>query len=213
MTTQVISNSPERTIDLAASLTGHLRSGDLIALDGPLGSGKTCFVRGLARGLSIDEREVSSPTFVIRTEYEPRPDSGPGLTLVHLDAYRLSDSSELDEIGWSELLEADGVVIAVEWAERIVTALPTDRIRVTMGHIDEQTREITIDAPRGLVDEIEAARPGPNDDRCPVCEGAVSRTSDTFPFCSSRCRYVDLGNWLDGSHRITRPVSSDDLED
>ncbi len=107
------------TEQFAAALGRRLRGGDVLALSGPLGAGKTCFVRGLAQGLGIDPRQVSSPTFRISQEYTC--ENGP--TLMHIDAYRLHGTDELEGIGWDELLEANDVVIAIEWPSRVEAAL------------------------------------------------------------------------------------------
>ena len=133
---------------MAAALAGQLRAGDVIALEGPLGSGKTCFVRGLAKGLGIDPSAVSSPTFVICQEYEGKksktknPKSS--ITLVHIDAYRVNGPDELETIGWSELPQAPDAIIAIEWPSRIGSALPAKRIDVTFAHEGERARSIAI---------------------------------------------------------------------
>ena len=173
MRLQITTGDPRQTMALARALAGCLRSGDLLALVGPLGSGKTCFVRGLASGLGIDEAAVSSPTFIICQEYEPsdrdagaegspgQVDGGKtekgevgGLTLVHVDAYRLADPAELETIGWEERLHSPGAVFAVEWADRIASALPASRIDVTFAHVDETRRGITITAPPTILTRL-----------------------------------------------------------
>ncbi len=156
------SHSETETVRLAACLARRLSAGDVICLEGPLGSGKTCFVRGLATGLGLDPAEVSSPTFVIWRRYlvgalrsglRPHTRSGgvarthPALTLVHLDAFRLGGPDDLDTVGWEELLEAPDTVIAIEWPSRITAALPPRRITVVMSHVAESTRRLTLDAP------------------------------------------------------------------
>ena len=113
------SPSEDETLRLAAALGEQLRGGELISLEGQLGSGKTCFVRGLAAGLGLDATEVCSPSFIICREY-----SDSRLKLVHVDAFRLKGPHDLDAIGWDELLESDDHVIVVEWPSRIREALP-----------------------------------------------------------------------------------------
>ncbi len=131
------------TIELAARLGRGLTGGEVICLEGPLGSGKTCFVRGLAAGLGLDPSEVCSPTYVIWRRYENHE----ALALVHVDAFRLSGPQDLEAVGWEELLEAPGTVIAVEWPNRITEALPAQRIDVVMTHEAESARRISLDAP------------------------------------------------------------------
>ncbi len=135
--------SEAETIELAARLGRGLVGGEVICLEGPLGSGKTCFVRGLATGLGLDPTEVCSPTYVLWRRYE---DHAP-LALVHLDAFRLTGPHDLDTIGWDELLEEPGTVIAVEWPSRIAPALPARRIDIVLAHAAETARRITLDAP------------------------------------------------------------------
>ena len=100
----------------------------MVALVGPLGAGKTAFVQGLAQGLGVDPDEVSSPTFVIASEY---PAAG-GLRLVHADLYRVESEAELETAGFRDLLAPD-VVLAIEWADRFPDALPPDRLEVRIG--------------------------------------------------------------------------------
>ena len=142
----------EATMRLAAELASRLERGDLVTLDGPLGSGKTCFVRGLARGLGIDPREVSSPTFVLCHEYTGRD----GLILAHLDAYRLSGPEELDSIGWEDLLAAPDTILAIEWPSRIASALAgRPVIEITFEHVDDRTRRIEFNVPESLRHRLE----------------------------------------------------------
>ena len=133
-----VTNSPEETEALGASLAGKLEPGTVIAFTGDLGAGKTAFVRGLARGLGVRER-VTSPTFTIVNEYE-----GGRLPLFHFDMYRLGSADELFDIGWEDYL-ARGGVCAVEWSENVADALDDDCLRVDIrrGEGDDQ-RIITI---------------------------------------------------------------------
>ncbi len=205
-TVQIQTDSEQQTMTLAMSLLHHLRPGDVVALDGPLGSGKTCFVRGLAMGLGIDPAEVSSPTFVIRHEYA-LPDRP---TLTHIDAYRLSGPDELETIGWDELMQSVEGIVAVEWAGRIAPALPARRIDVAFAHLDLTSRDITLSVPPELADRImHLADEAPA--RCPSCGVEVIAENETFPFCSPRCRMADLGKWFSGAYRVGRPVEEDDL--
>ncbi|MCK4301678.1 MAG: tRNA (adenosine(37)-N6)-threonylcarbamoyltransferase complex ATPase subunit type 1 TsaE [candidate division Zixibacteria bacterium] len=132
-----VSHSEDQTIGLAKNLVGLLRPGDVIVLRGGLGSGKTVFVRGLAIALGLDERQVNSPSFTIVNEY---PGERP---LYHFDLYRISDPSELYEVGWDEYLERNGLV-AVEWGEKARGMLPTGYYLVDFGIVDEQKRTIDI---------------------------------------------------------------------
>src|ERR1700722_14760657 len=103
-----LSHSVAETESIAVELAGTLVAGDCIALEGPLGAGKTQFVRGLAVGLGANPRGVSSPSFVLLNIYR-----GGRRALFHLDAYRTGGADDLESIGFAELLEQSGVV-AVE---------------------------------------------------------------------------------------------------
>ncbi len=144
MTVERTSHSETETLRLAARLARQLSAGDVVCLEGPLGSGKTCFVRGLATGLGLDPSAVNSPTFVIWQRYQ---DSQTALALVHLDAFRLAGPDDLESVGWEELLETPDTVIAVEWPSRIAAALPPRRINVVMTHVAETVRLIAVDTP------------------------------------------------------------------
>ena len=117
---QRIFPSPEATRAAAGALARAVGpEGLLIALIGPLGAGKTVFAKGLAEGLGIDPAVVASPTFVIASEY-PVPD---GRRLAHIDLYRVESAAELEAAGFLDWLEP-GVLVAVEWADRLPEALP-----------------------------------------------------------------------------------------
>ena len=126
---------------VAAELARSLLPGDVVALEGDLGAGKTQFVRGLLRGLGGDGRLVSSPTYVLLNVYP-----GGRLTVYHLDAYRTAGGDDLAGIGFDELLEQGGVV-AVEWPSRVGELLPATRYTVRLTAVGEGRRLIEITAP------------------------------------------------------------------
>jgi len=134
------SNSPADTLEIARGLGAALRPGDVVALTGDLGAGKTLFCKGVGGAMGIAPDRILSPTFTIVTEH-----LGP-LPLTHIDVYRLSGAREADEIGMRELLSGDGVCL-VEWAEKIEELLPIDCIRVTFTISGGDRREIAIAAP------------------------------------------------------------------
>ena len=134
-----ITNSPEETEALGARLARALEPGAVVAFTGDLGAGKTAFVRGLARGLGVQDR-VTSPTFTVVNEYE-----GGRLPLFHFDLYRLGCADELFDIGWEDYL-ARGGVCAVEWSERMEELLEPGTIRVDLRRgEDEDRRVITVE--------------------------------------------------------------------
>lgn len=134
----VISHSEDETLGLAQKLGLFFKPGDVVVLTGPLGAGKTVFVRGLARAFQIDEKLVSSPSFTMVNEYP-----GGRRHLYHFDLYRLGDVAELSEIGWDDYLQRGGVVV-VEWGEKGSDWLPLPYYNVSMRIIDESRREIDV---------------------------------------------------------------------
>ncbi|HIU57624.1 MAG TPA: tRNA (adenosine(37)-N6)-threonylcarbamoyltransferase complex ATPase subunit type 1 TsaE [Candidatus Ornithomonoglobus merdipullorum] len=135
-----ITNSYEETERVAAELAKSLKGGEVIAMYGDLGAGKTAFVRGLARALGI-EGHITSPTFTIMNAYNGR------LPLYHFDVYRIADPDEMYEIGCDEYIGSDGVCV-IEWAELIEDILPDEYIKVNIKKDSEKGddyREITIE--------------------------------------------------------------------
>jgi len=130
---RITSTSPGMTQQIAAALARRVRAGDLLALTGPLGAGKTCFTQGLARGLGIGQ-VVASPSFVLARHYPGSPG------LLHVDAYRLSSAEEFWDLGLQEPLESS--VSAVEWASNIEPALPEDRLDVEFQDAGGEVRVI-----------------------------------------------------------------------
>lgn len=124
---------------LGAALGRTLTGGEVIALYGALGAGKTQFVKGLAAGLNVsDDEPIVSPTFVLVREYAGR------LRLIHVDAYRLRVAGELVDLGLEEILADRGSVLAIEWAERVGALLPDDAVRVEIEHADHAHRRLRI---------------------------------------------------------------------
>ncbi len=140
----VRTHSVEETLRLGASLASGLGGGAVLAINGPLGSGKTVLVRGLIRGLGGEESLVGSPTFGIAHEYP----ISPSLRMMHVDCYRLSGSEDLLSIGWEDFAGSPDAITVLEWADRISESLPKDCIRIDAGHVGEQSREFEIHASR-----------------------------------------------------------------
>lgn len=138
MTVELVSHSSLHTQRLGERIAREARPGDVIALWGELGTGKTVLARGIAEGLGIDEEEVTSPTFIILHEH-----STGRLPLFHLDLYRLA-TSDLGSTGWEECLDAGGVTV-IEWPERAGDALPPDRLDVRLAHIAESKRGVVLE--------------------------------------------------------------------
>jgi tRNA threonylcarbamoyladenosine biosynthesis protein TsaE len=126
--------SEGETVALGRDLGRRLTAGSVVLLEGPLGAGKTAFVRGLAMGLGCDPDDVSSPTFTIVQEYRGN------VILQHVDLYRLS-TVEVEDLALDDLLE--DAVMAVEWPDRWIAA-PLDATRVHFEVIGPSAREIAI---------------------------------------------------------------------
>lgn len=136
-----ISESPERTYDFGKFLGESLQSGDVVALCGELGAGKTCLTQGIARGLEVPEDyRVTSPTFTIINEYPGR------LTLYHFDMYRLTGLADLDEIGYEDCFADRGGVVVMEWAEKIREVLPSSTYFIFLTYVSENKRKIVVSA-------------------------------------------------------------------
>lgn len=134
---RIQTHSETETEALGERLARCVPAGQVVALYGDLGAGKTAFVRGMARGLEIRER-VSSPTFTVVNEY-------PGdVPLFHFDMYRLRSADELYEIGWEDYLCRNGICVT-EWSENVEDALPEDCIRVRITRLNDTERQIEIE--------------------------------------------------------------------
>lgn len=135
---ELVTSNSEETAQFAEKLGGQLQPGDVIALEGDLGAGKTTFTKGLAKGLDI-KRTVNSPTFTIIKEYQGR------LPLYHMDVYRVADAME--DLGFDEYFEGDGVTV-VEWAHLIKEQLPTELLTIYLYHEQEDRRKLVL-VPKG----------------------------------------------------------------
>ena len=138
---RLVSSGVSQTEHVGEELAKELKAGDVVALFGGMGAGKTALVRGLAKGLGVTS-QVTSPTYTVVNEYEGE------LPLFHFDMYRLNGEDELFDIGWEDYLSRGGVC-AVEWSENILPALGGDCFRVTLrgGFEDPDRREISISRP------------------------------------------------------------------
>jgi tRNA threonylcarbamoyladenosine biosynthesis protein TsaE len=130
------SQGESETKTIGRRIGSRLKKGDIVCLYGELGSGKTTLVKGIASALGIQEKDITSASFTIITEYEtPVP-------FYHIDLYRISDD-EIDGLGLEEYLESQGICV-IEWAERAGSLIPEGAIKVFLRGIDESTREIEI---------------------------------------------------------------------
>jgi tRNA threonylcarbamoyladenosine biosynthesis protein TsaE len=134
----LISESPGDTLDIGRIIGENLTGGAVVALTGELGAGKTCLTQGIAKGLGIPEGYyVTSPTFTLINEYPGR------IPLYHMDVYRLSDSRELEDMGYEEYFYGDGVVV-IEWAEKVDDIIPAEALSIKLEHCNGNKRKIKI---------------------------------------------------------------------
>ena len=138
MKKEFTTNSAKETYDLAMKIGSLINEGCVIAFKGDLGSGKTCFTTGLAKGLGYFG-EANSPTFAIVNEY-----LGGRLPIYHFDMYRIADEDELYSIGFYDYLD-ENAVLAIEWSENIEKELPDDTVFVIFSNQGENSRLITIE--------------------------------------------------------------------
>lgn len=119
------SNSPKETENIAKAFAKELKGGDVVCLNGDLGTGKTAFVQGLVKALGFEE-PISSPTFTVINCYE-----GGKMPVYHFDVYRIEDCDEMYEIGYEEYVFGDGLSL-IEWSEKIKDILPESRYEITI---------------------------------------------------------------------------------
>ncbi|MGQ0628089.1 MAG: tRNA (adenosine(37)-N6)-threonylcarbamoyltransferase complex ATPase subunit type 1 TsaE [Phycisphaerales bacterium] len=216
-------SSPDHTDTVGYALGRLMRAGDVLALDGDLGAGKTTLIRGIAAGLGLDPRQVSSPTFVLIARYDAAAHAGvPATPLVHADAYRLSGADDLESAGWAAALGTEqgatsDAVACVEWASKVAALLGPGAARANLEHIGPTERGLALSCPiewtgrlpafvglRGLAGRTDAAP-------CPTCGKTTPPDHPLVPFCSARCRDADLGRWLSGQYVVSRELQEDDL--
>jgi tRNA threonylcarbamoyladenosine biosynthesis protein TsaE len=139
---KIVTNSVQETIDLGVSIGRKLQGGEVFAINGNLGAGKTHLIKGIVRGLSEEGEDgslVCSPTFVLVKEYLDGR-----LDVYHIDAYRLETSREFENLGFDDMC-GPGSVVLVEWANRVDKALEgIERVDVEIRHTGETSREIII---------------------------------------------------------------------
>ena len=134
------SDSEKETIEVGKVVGSILGPGSVVAVIGPLGSGKTRLIKGIALGLDIKNvSQVVSPTYTLINEYDGR------VPLYHIDAYRLKSAGELADLGIEEYFASEGATV-IEWADKVVSILPDKHLRITMSHISVRKRRIVIES-------------------------------------------------------------------
>jgi tRNA threonylcarbamoyladenosine biosynthesis protein TsaE len=131
------SRSESETKKIGKRLAGKLGRGDVVCLFGELGAGKTTMVKGMAEGMGIDEKDITSPSFTIIAEHQGK------IPLYHIDLYRL-DREDVGALGLNEYIYGDGISV-IEWAERAGDEVPEDSIKVMITYTDDNLRDIDIE--------------------------------------------------------------------
>ncbi len=131
----VITTSAEQTWRIGEMLGAMLGAGDTVCLYGDLGAGKTSFSYGIAQGVEVKTDYVTSPTFTFVNEYAGR------VPFYHIDLYRLKGPDELENIGFDEYIDSDGITV-IEWAERAEDELPAECLSIYLSYVNENSREI-----------------------------------------------------------------------
>jgi len=140
MTVDVTTNSANETVKFGQKIGSQLKGGEVIALVGPLGAGKTHLIKGIVAGLKAEDAasEVTSPTFVLVNEYSGR------LEVFHLDAYRLDSIAQFEQIGFDDYCHP-GSVVLIEWADKIEKALTgINYIKIELSHLGQTARSIRV---------------------------------------------------------------------
>jgi tRNA threonylcarbamoyladenosine biosynthesis protein TsaE len=207
---------------LGTAIARSLHPGDVVALNGPLGAGKTRLTRAIAIAVGVDPALVHSPTYVLANEY---PADGLLDTVVHIDAYRLSDADELPavlDLGRPGLRDA---VAIIEWADRLaelgdasaVLERVTLSVRLSHAGPTERTAELDGELAATVAERfgrtVAATAPEPRVALCRSCGRPIPGGPAAGPFCSDRCRLVDLGHWAEERYRISRAIKDSDLDE
>jgi tRNA threonylcarbamoyladenosine biosynthesis protein TsaE len=131
---EMVTKSAQETQALGEKIANQLKGGEVLALFGELGSGKTTFLQGLAKGLGIKER-ILSPTFIMMRQYD---------NFYHVDLYRIEDERDIEGLGLEEIWSDPQNIVAIEWAEKIKDVLPKKRIEIYFKYLKNDEREIEV---------------------------------------------------------------------
>lgn len=143
MIKNIITNSSKETKKFAREFAKDLKGGEVLALVGELGAGKTTFVQGLTEGLGIKDK-IQSPTFVILKEYSIKNSKSEIKNFIHIDCYRLKSVKDALSVGISDYLGHPSTVTVIEWASQIEKILPKNTIWIKFEHVSENKRKISV---------------------------------------------------------------------
>ena len=138
---KILTSSAAETMALAEKIARKFNGGEVLALHGDLGGGKTTFTKGLAEALRVEE-VITSPTFVMLKKYPAKLENGKNIEFVHIDAYRVESIEDIKSVGIEDFLGRSDVVMVVEWAEKIREILPQNIIELNFKFIDDNSRQI-----------------------------------------------------------------------
>ncbi|NUM80401.1 tRNA (adenosine(37)-N6)-threonylcarbamoyltransferase complex ATPase subunit type 1 TsaE [bacterium] len=137
-----ITHTEDESLSLARFFSQYLKRGDVVALFGEMGAGKTVFIRGICEGLQVTQH-VNSPTFVIINEYDGRI-GGESILVRHFDFYRIRNEKDIAELGVDDFFNNDGCVCLIEWSERVKKHLPVHYWKVDLQKLNENDRHILV---------------------------------------------------------------------
>jgi len=138
---QIITKTEKQTFNLGKKMAKKLKGGEIVALVGELGTGKTVFIKGLAAELGI-KKHITSPTFVLLKNYRIKNQKSKIKNLCHIDAYRLTDGQQLVDIGVLDYFNQPNTVCVIEWADRVKSILPKKRIDISFKHGKRENERI-----------------------------------------------------------------------
>jgi len=148
VTFRFITEGAEETVKAGARFASTLEAGDIVGLCGELGTGKTCFTKGMAQGLGVPARYlVTSPSFVVMNEYPGR------VPLYHFDVYRLTGAADLIAMGYEDYFYGRGVTV-IEWADKIRELIPPHAFMVFLSYVDVDRREVEISGSDARIQHI-----------------------------------------------------------
>jgi tRNA threonylcarbamoyladenosine biosynthesis protein TsaE len=142
---EMVTKSAQETQRLGEKIANQLKGGEVLALSGELGGGKTTFLQGLAKGLGIKER-ILSPTFIMMRQYSVTDHRSRITDFYHVDLYRVESEKDIEGLGLEEIWGDPENIVTIEWAEKIKNILPKKRMEIFFEYLEENERRITVNS-------------------------------------------------------------------